>query len=68
MPWVKAVAAMIASLSDLGSGTCNFAQRCATYSANATLMVIEVHHMLRKGQHKNATNMSVFEQFYALAA
>lgn len=38
------------------------------YSANATLIGIELHHMLRKCQHENTTNMSVFEQFYALAA
>ena len=37
-------------------------------SANATLIGIELHHMLRKQQHCNAANMSVFEQFYALAA
>jgi len=39
----------------------------AFHSANATLLGIELHHMLRKGQHKNAANMTVFEQFYALA-
>ena len=37
-------------------------------SANATLIGIELHHMLRKQQHCEAKNMSVFEQFYALAA
>ena len=37
------------------------------HSANATLEGIELHHMLRKGQHKNAINQAVFEQFYALA-
>jgi len=29
---------------------------------------IELHHMLRKGQHVNAVSQTVFEQFYALAA
>jgi len=37
-------------------------------SAEATLAGIELHHMLKKGQHKNAANQSVFEQFYELAA
>ena len=37
-------------------------------SAEATLAGIELHHMLRKGQHKNAANNPVFEQFTALAA
>ena len=37
-------------------------------SAQATLAGIELHHMLRKGQHVNAANQAVFEQFYALAA
>jgi len=37
-------------------------------SAEATIAGIELHHMLKKGQHKNANGMSVFEQFYALAA
>jgi len=40
----------------------------AFHSANATRMGIELHHMLRKGQHKEAANLSVFEQFYSLAA
>lgn len=30
IPWTKAVAAMMAFLSDLGSGTCSLAQRSAT--------------------------------------
>ena len=38
------------------------------YSASATLLGIELHHMLRKKQHANATNAAVFEQFYDLAA
>ncbi len=29
---------------------------------------IELHHMLRKGQHKESANQTIFEQFYALAA
>ena len=40
----------------------------AFHSAHATLLGIELHHMLHKNQHNNADNMSVFEQFYALAA
>jgi putative transposase len=36
-------------------------------SAEATLAGIELHRMLRKGQHKNSGNMTIFEQFYALA-
>ena len=39
----------------------------AFYSTQATVAGIELHHMLRKGQHINAANASVFEQFYALA-
>ena len=39
----------------------------AFHSAEATLAGIELHHMLRKKQHTQAANMSVFEQFYALA-
>ena len=37
-------------------------------SAQATLAGIELHRMLRKGQHQQANDMAVFEQFYALAA
>jgi len=37
-------------------------------SATATIAGIELHHMLKKGQHKNASNAPAFEQFYALAA
>ena len=40
----------------------------AFHSASATLIGIELHHMLHKGQHKEAKNMAIFEQFYALAA
>jgi putative transposase len=36
-------------------------------SAEDTLAGIELHRMLRKGQHKNASNVTIFEQFYALA-
>ena len=36
-------------------------------SAEATIAGIELHHMLKKDQHINASNMSIFEQFYALA-
>ncbi|PIZ05244.1 MAG: IS6 family transposase [Gammaproteobacteria bacterium CG_4_10_14_0_8_um_filter_38_16] len=38
------------------------------HSAHATLIEIELHHMLRKGQHRNADNMNIFEQFNLLAA
>ena len=37
------------------------------HSANATLIGIELHHMLRKGQYKNAENINIFEQFNSLA-
>jgi putative transposase len=37
-------------------------------SAEATLAGIELHHMLKKCQHKNANSQTVFEQFYGLAA
>ncbi len=40
----------------------------AFHSAEATLAGIELHHMLRKGQHLQAGNHSIFEQFYGLAA
>ena len=39
----------------------------AFHRAEATIAGIELHRMLRKGQHQQATNMSIFEQFYALA-
>jgi putative transposase len=38
------------------------------HSAKATLAGIELHHMLRKGQHLQAGNQSLFEQFQGLAA
>jgi len=37
-------------------------------SARATLDGIELHHMLRKGQHVNPASHSIFKQFYSLAA
>ena len=37
-------------------------------SAKATIAGIELHHMLRKAQHNNAANMTLFEQFQELAA
>ncbi|MCW5590223.1 MAG: IS6 family transposase [Legionellales bacterium] len=37
-------------------------------SAEATIAGIELHRMLRKGQHQHAANMAVHEQFYLLAA
>jgi len=39
----------------------------AFHSAQATLAGIELHRMLRKGQHVNAANQSIFVQFCALA-
>ncbi|CAM4428799.1 MAG: hypothetical protein LEGION0403_FIIPPAGN_02737 [Legionella sp.] len=38
------------------------------HSANATLAGIELHHMLRKNQHTESANQTIFEQFYGLAA
>lgn len=38
------------------------------HSAEATIAGIELHHMLRKGQHTQSQNQSVFDQFYRLAA
>ncbi len=40
----------------------------AVHSAAATLAGIELHHMLRKAQHKESSNQTIFEQFYGLAA
>lgn len=40
----------------------------AFHSAEATLSGIELCRMLKKGQHIEAKNVPVFEQFYALAA
>lgn len=36
--------------------------------AEATLTGIELHHMLRKKQHRQSNDMTIFEQFYGLAA
>ena len=40
----------------------------AFHSAEATLAGIELHHMLKKGQHLACNELSIFEQFYGLAA
>ena len=40
----------------------------AYYSAKATLVGIELHHMLRKNQQTQAGNQTIFEQFQQLAA
>lgn len=40
----------------------------AFHSAESTLSGIEVHHMLRKHQHCQSSNLTIFEQFYGLAA
>ncbi len=40
----------------------------AFHSADATLSGIELHHMLRKGQHIQSEKQTIFEQFYGLAA
>ena len=40
----------------------------AFHSAAATLSGIELHHMLRKKQHKQSDIITIFEQFSALAA
>ena len=37
-------------------------------SARSTLAGIELHRMLRKGQHKLNDKISLFDQFYGLAA
>lgn len=39
----------------------------AFHSAEATIAGIELHHMLKKGQHRITNGTPVFEQFYALA-
>lgn len=39
-----------------------------TPSADATLIGIELHHMLRKKQHTESDNQTIFEQFHGLAA
>ena len=40
----------------------------AFHSVQATLSGIELHHMLRKNQHHQSDSMTIFEQFYGLAA
>ena len=40
----------------------------AFHSAESTIAGIELHRMLKKGQHRDAENLTVFEQFYGLAA
>ncbi|KTC84765.1 IS6 family transposase [Legionella drozanskii] len=40
----------------------------AFHSAEATLAGIELHHMLKKRQHDQSANPTIFEQFYGLAA
>ena len=40
----------------------------AFHSAAATLSGIELHHMLRKKQHKQSDSITIFDQFGALAA
>ena len=37
-------------------------------SASATIAGIELHRMLKKGQHRTASNKPIYEQFYSLAA
>src|SRR5476649_939348 len=39
----------------------------AFHSADATLAGIELHHMLKKEQHTQSANKTIFEQFYELA-
>jgi len=40
----------------------------AVHSTEATLAGIELHHMLRKGQHDQSASNAIFEQFHRLAA
>jgi putative transposase len=40
----------------------------ACHSANATRAGIQWHHLLRKKQHTQSANQTIFEQFYGLAA
>jgi putative transposase len=37
------------------------------HSAETTLAGIDLHRMLKKGQHTQSNNQPVFDQFYALA-
>jgi putative transposase len=39
----------------------------AMHSEKATLAGIELHHMLKKQQHKSSANQTISEPFYALA-
>lgn len=39
----------------------------AFHSAQATIAGIELHRILKKGQHSEAANKPVFQHFYALA-
>jgi putative transposase len=48
--------------------TCQMKGFKAFHSADAILSGIELHHMLRKSQHKESGNQTIFEQFYGLAA
>ena len=52
-------------IKHISKPTKGFKSFCSAY---ATLAGVELHHMLRKGQHKNSKTKSVFEQFYTLAA
>ena len=36
-------------------------------AAEATLSGIELHHMLRKNQHTQSNDLTIFEQLYGLA-
>lgn len=38
----------------------------AFYAVKATLAGIELHRMLRKRRHMNASNMPVYKQYYIL--
>ena len=38
------------------------------HSAEPTLSGVELDHMLRKNQHSHSNDMTIFEQFYGLAA
>jgi putative transposase len=40
----------------------------AFHSEDATLLGIALHHMLKKSQHNQLDNQTIFVQFYGLAA
>ena len=40
----------------------------AFHSADATLAGIELRQLLKKGQHTQSANQTIFEQYYGLAA